>query len=862
VTMGRTYLLLRRFVDIRPNEVRAALYFFAYFFLITFFIYIIKPVKETFLIGITPAWWPYADLLTASLIGFVLSLNARLLNRIPRRSYLFGTGIFFVLNLLVFWLVFHVNALSGQSGPLKSMPFLAAVRNSWPIPVFVFSFWCDIFVAMSVTHFWIAVNDIFNLRQAKRTVSFLVTGGLSGGIAGSLLTFLLVHAIGPANLLTICPAPLIMILIVIDRVYAEQGRENAEFGYPGNGRRSGYLESLDTVRRNRYLILLAGLLASVVVLGSLVNYQFKIAIKAAIPNEVARTSFLGSFFLVILIVAAVFHLTTTGQVLRKFGIRTGLLLAPSVLLLGSLAVFLVPAAGLLVWACFLKGSDKTLDNTISQSMRELLYVPIPVNIKHQAKIFIDTFVTKFALGLGAVLFWILYRMPSFAGKTPFAQVREMGIFVAILACTCVVLIRIIDNEYLSVVKRNLSRRWEDAHNVVARNVDIDATHLIVDTLQSREKSSTLYAMNLFQLVQKEKLSPELLTILSLKEDGLKARSMDCLLDVGGEAFSGGIEESVADKEIQKMVQEIMALDSYRTVIEKRFADLTANAIASEAERMEAAKLAGLLSPTPGVLRCIELLLQDPSPDVLNYALGAATAHLRKEHISLIIPLLANPMTRHPAQDTLVAYGPPVEDVLKKHIQDETEHPGIRNAIPGILARLGNQKSADILMQQLSCGSEELEQEVVEAMCRIRMNQPRIHFRKKKILASIFVAVKRAYAVYLDGNGDASAAQPPFPPADRIPDIRIKRIFDLLSLIYPAEDIVRAYQNIQQGTRKSVDFSLELLDNTLDRDIKSFLFPILEDLPQEEKTSRLKKLAKSLEQKHGAGSQQQGSRKYG
>jgi hypothetical protein len=60
--------------------------------------------------------------------------------------------------------------------------------------------------------------------------------------------------------------------------------------------------------------------------------------------------------------------------------------------------------------------------------------------------------------------------------------------------------------------------------------------------------------------------------------------------------------------------------------------------------------------------------------------------------------------------------------------------------------------------------------------------------------------------------------------------------------------VKAYQNILQGTRKKVEDSLELLDNILDREIKLFLFPIVEDLPPEEKIRHLKKLIKGLDQK--------------
>ena len=49
-------------------------------------------------------------------------------------------------------------------------------------------------------------------------------------------------------------------------------------------------------------------------------------------------------------------------------------------------------------------------------------------------------------------------------------------------------------------------------------------------------------MNLFHLIQKEKLSPELKACSFPRQDELKARSMDSLLDVGSEVFYPGIEE--------------------------------------------------------------------------------------------------------------------------------------------------------------------------------------------------------------------------------------------------------------------------------------------------------------------------------
>jgi AAA family ATP:ADP antiporter len=373
---------------------------------------------------------------------------------------------------------------------------------------------------MSVTHFWFAVNDLFNLHQAKRIVSFFVTGGLLGGIAGSILTTQLVPTIGPVNLLLVCPIIFLLNLGLIGFLYSNYGKSEKAVG--ASAAKPGYFSSLRMIRDDRYLRVLAGLFASAVIMASLINYQFKIVLKEAIPNDGARTSFLGKFFLIILLLAAVFHLLTTGHILRRFGIRSSLLMEPTVLLLACIAVFFIPVSALILWACVIRGCEKTFDCTISQSVRELLYMPIPASIKYQAKTYIDMFINKLSVGLGAILFWVLYRAFSFAGKSSAAQVQEIGVFVIGFAAISIILIWNIYTGYIGAVKNGLSRKWQDVHRILADHVDLDAARLAVDALQSRERSSTLYAMSLFQMIRKERLSPEMISILSYREDELKA----------------------------------------------------------------------------------------------------------------------------------------------------------------------------------------------------------------------------------------------------------------------------------------------------------------------------------------------------
>jgi AAA family ATP:ADP antiporter len=852
VTYGRLERYLIKHGDVRGREARAALNFAVYFFLITFTFYIIKPVKESALISfLSPAWWPYAELATALLIGFVVALNARLLDRVPRRTYLTASLMFFMAGTLVFWYVFDVHQASGVMTPVIDPSGIAfiiwaqiVIPKIWYYVVIAFAFWADVFIAMSVTQFWISVNDIFDAHQTKRLVGLFVTGGLLGGIAGSAMAALVtfVRVLRPEDLLLVAPVLLALAAATVNVVYAGQRRIDAA---AGDGRinapvRAGILESFRAVRSSRYLMLLAGMLASAMVAGSLINYQFKQVLRNAFESPAERTWFIAVLFLVILIVSTAFHLAATGRVLKAYGIRWAIVIAPAALFAVSLAVFAVPAGLLLGWAALVRSGDKLFDNTLSQSVRELLYIPVPSEIKYKGKIFIDMFVSKFATGLGAGLFWAFYALRNFAYRDDgtmagaLTVVREMGLMTLVVLGLWLVMTRLVYGEYPSILKKDIRRKWTSGDEAVAQHVDVDLTYRIFNTIQSRERSSTLYCMNLFNLVRRRNLTPELKELLGIKKDEAAARAMDALFDVAGGAFYPGLEEALADEEFQDEVDLVFLLPAYQRIMGERLGEIAGSP--SEVDRIEAASSLSRMAPNEATLQALGRLLEDPSAEVVLYALMSAAVHRHPGHIPAIVRQMANPATRPEAQSTLAAYGPGVVDLLGPYLRAEAAPPEVRRAVPEVLARIGTQRAADVLVEELARGLEDLEAALVDALYKIRADRPDVRFRGRSVRPEILGLVRKACALVLDPPGTEEETR-------ALLNIRVKRVFDLMTLIYPREDVVNAYQNIHQGTARTADYSLESLDILLDRELKELLLPLVEDLPAEERARHVRKALK-------------------
>ena len=190
--------LLRRLVLMDEGEAPALLWSTAYFFLLLFGFYLLRPVREA--IGIARGADKLPWLMTGTLLAMALAnpAFAALVSRLPRRRFIPRAYRFFALNMLAFFLAFRFLPQHG-----------GAVLG------YAFYIWLSVFNLFVVSVFWGLMSDVWSEVQGKRLFGFIATGGTLGAVAGAALTGVLSKGIARGGLrLKVEPLSLLLLSMV------------------------------------------------------------------------------------------------------------------------------------------------------------------------------------------------------------------------------------------------------------------------------------------------------------------------------------------------------------------------------------------------------------------------------------------------------------------------------------------------------------------------------------------------------------------------------------------------------------------------------------------------------------------------
>jgi ATP/ADP translocase len=844
----------RSIIDIRKGEITLTLLMFFYYYLLLVTYYFLKPARDSlFLVKLGANQLPLVFILIAVIVVPVTTLYSRASRSLKLNQLINATALLLIVNLVI-------------------LRWLLTFQQPWVF--YLFYIWVSIYGALSTSQFWLFANAVFDATQAKRVFVLFGLGGIIGAFSGGEVTSLVItyFDVSTENLLFFCMVFLAVCMVLVNAVWtlkrrSDQDTPTAHPPRSASGQKESYAEIFKSITQSRHLMLIVGIIAMTMATGTFVDYQFKTVSVDAFPTKQELTSFLGQFYGRLSLLAFVFQLLFSYRVLRILGVGGVIMFLPLGLLGGTLAMLIYPGllAGILV-----KGSDNVFRYSIDKTGRELLFLPVPLEVKKRTKIFIDMFVDRWFRGFAGLALLLFVNVLAFG-------VRELSIVVLVLLAVWLAMTFLVRKEYVNAFREALERREIDPAELRINIAEASTLRTLEAALESDNERQIAYALDLLGDVVDPKIVDTIRPLLKHPSNVIRHGAARILGNQDGD-FSGDMRTLLSDA--SPMVQRDAINYLCRHAGSEKL-DVLASFLGDSDARIRAAAVgcasgdASLgarelitddiierLLETPGeagtFVKCqvadalgalasprfrghLFKLMDDPSPEVAARAIRAAGATGDREFVSHIIESVSDKRNRNAARDALVSYGERVIGTLGDYIVDRTVPVPTRARLCRVLSLIPSQFSVDALAAILPVVETEIKYYVIKALNALHSRSANLDLNHTSINDTLIDETRTYYTIlqvlHIDGFPATPAGALLIRALEEKTDQNLERIFRLLGLRFPARDIHSAYLGIV-STRKDVRASaVEFLDNILKKDLKKYLFPIMDNIPTDAKVQK-------------------------
>lgn len=849
---------LKNTFDIREGEVRRAVLMQLNIFLIISTLLIIKPtVTGLFLSELGIEKLPLAFLFIAFAAVLISTIYNRLLGKRPliqiiNFSLILSIGIFIVLGSLLYF------------GNLNTFA------------IFGFYIWVAIFGVLVSSQFWILANMVFNVREAKRLFGFIGSGAIAGGIFGGYFTTLTAEYLGSAQLiffssflLSLC-IPLSLFIwknnVLVSHSSFQRQKNIPKAKHP-----------LSLIRKSPHLSFMAAMIGVSVIVARLVDYQFNAIATANIKDPEELTAFLGFWFSTFNLVSLGIQLLLTRRVVGRFGVSNALLILPLAILLSTSILFFLPVLSIVI---IVKMFDGSLKQSIHKAAVELLSLPIPKEIKSKTKTFIDLVVDSVATGIGGLL--LIFVVNGLQLST-----QAINILILVFVSLWIFFVFRIRKTYVQSFKINIQRKLPpEEQEIDLKNVSI--VEGLSNILKTGSDLKILFVLQKLQDIPEHPFIPDITPLLlhpsnevkiaairnlyfnkqEDKTDSIQALLKEDDFNLKVTVYSYLISRSIdKDRFINEKFRSKDQLDSLAFLlafaqesrdnpvlqnkfqlsqkIEEAHKSWEANPKDSQRTTKQMAILRAIgWSKETKLFHLIESAIDGKDPTISEEALIAAGLTLHPSFVPQLIQALGQKSKTTKAVEALQNYGISILPILKTYYYAGNTSVAILKNIPAVVAGLKHQQAADLLFEFLSHKDRRVRLAALRAFNKLKLKFPYLYFYPKETV-SILLDETQLYQdtlsiLYAQQKSLQSQKETTDPTQKLITarkqiiellesrlDQNLERIFRLLGLKYPIEDVISVYENIQNPQQDMRTNALEYLDNILEPSLKRMLIPIAE-----------------------------------
>jgi AAA family ATP:ADP antiporter len=398
--------LLSPIADVRRHEIASALLMTLLIFLLLAAYYLLKTVREVLILTEGGAEVKsYSSAGQAVLLLFIVPAYGAFASRVEPVRLVSRVTLFFAVHVAL---------------------FIAAIGAGLRVGIIYF-LWAGIFNLMVIAQFWAFANDLYSEEQGKRLFPLIGVGGSLGAWLGAVRAGGLIEQSGPTRLLGGAFAILLACAALVPVIHrlASQSKAAATRTREAPLSRAG---GFGMIFKDRYLLLIALMMLLVNVVNTTGEYLFgryiveqaNTMFSGSDPASVAaRERFVGEtysgLYSMVNLVGFLLQMFAVGRIVKWLGVGPALMIHPLAALTGYMLLLRTPSLGLLTGV---KVADNSLDYSLGNITRQVLWLPTSRDAKYKAKQAVDSFFVRMGDVASALLVFIgerlAFSVPIFA----------------------------------------------------------------------------------------------------------------------------------------------------------------------------------------------------------------------------------------------------------------------------------------------------------------------------------------------------------------------------------------------------------------------------------------------------------------
>jgi hypothetical protein len=699
--------------------------------------------------------------------------------------------------------------------------------------------------ALLLMSYWGVFGRLFDFRQSKRIISWIDSGQLMAAIIAFFLFPITSSLLGDtSNYLVVSTISIICaaILLIITSSKFTLTRNDPR----GLGDEFRKETRLGRILKDSYGFSLSTFAVISMLCFVFTQFSFQQLSNIQYPEQKDLANFLAYFNGSVYLLSLLMQTFVNERILSNYGLKITLFLLPIVLIIFGLASTItglvvgtspeVSPTGFIFFFLFIalmRWFNWMIRDSLELPIFKLFFIPIDSRFRFGIQSKVEGVVNESGRFIAGI---VIFAFSAFA----FFNVIWISVLIMVAGVVYFFLINNLYNGYRSKIREKLEVQDADQ-----QKLEFGMTALIkrLEAFLFNPKASR----SVFSFKLLEKINPLLVpnwvnSMMKHETEEVQEFAQYRMNEIKGltvsERYIIRSSQPIQGKiKLTKSQLETM-LNGGGEITRVRVQQLSRSTAAED--RLYASELLLHSSNEENLSFLIELLI-DNDPKVRTTAIKTASKRFNNEVIYSLIENLPNQQYSNYAVESLVIIGTPTLVPLENSFYRAGQLNTTLIKVVQIMGRIGGNRAKEMLWNKIDFPDKVVVTQILLSLgeAGFKAGVSQITRIKYAIEADIADVSWNLNAIYEIGNSDSAEE---LKKALRV-EIKndIDHLYKLMAMLYDTKSIQLVKENIESGTAEGTTYAVELLDIFLSDQLKQRIIPVLDDLSDAEKISRLEVL---------------------